>query len=290
MNTVLNSHTKVAFKNKLPWWVKIVSKIILTRLPFAYSFWSKLNLFKHGNMERITYVQGTFQDLLIASGLQKGQGHCLEIGPGDSLANIFLTKKFGFSEHTFIDAGDYARKDMSFYRSIAQQLEFLPPQDSDFSAWLKNSQASYATAGLISLKEVATESIDFIYSYAVLEHIPRKEFQDFMREFFRVLKPSGVMVHYIDYKDHLGYSLNNLRFSSSLWESKLFSRSGFYTNRLRLTDTLRIATEAGFQSKVMDQKKWSKLPVARQNIHRDFANYRDDELLVSDAIVRFVKG
>ena len=80
--------------------------------------------------------------------------------------------------------------------------------------------------------KIEDNSIDYIFSHSVMEHIRKYELDSLIREMFRVLKPNGVISHNINYKDHLGESLNNLRFSEKLWESNLFANSGFYTNRV----------------------------------------------------------
>src|SRR2546426_11298751 len=37
---------------RIPWPLKIAAKVVLSRLPFPYSFWRRLSLFKHGDMSR----------------------------------------------------------------------------------------------------------------------------------------------------------------------------------------------------------------------------------------------
>lgn len=40
-------------KQKLPWWLKIASKLILARLPLSYQIWKKSGLFEHGHMQSV---------------------------------------------------------------------------------------------------------------------------------------------------------------------------------------------------------------------------------------------
>ena len=44
-------------------------------------------------------------------------------------------------------------------------------------------------------------------------------FEETVYQLRRILKKDGLTSHEIDLKDHLSYSLNNLRFSKNLWES-----------------------------------------------------------------------
>ena len=40
----------------MPWFVKIIAKIMLSKLPFTTRFWRKLKLFKHGEMHKREYA------------------------------------------------------------------------------------------------------------------------------------------------------------------------------------------------------------------------------------------
>ena len=53
-------------------------------------------------------------------------------------------------------------------------------------------------------------SIDYIFSHSVIEHVRKFELNNLIDEMYRVLKPKGVVSHNINYKDHLDESLNNL--------------------------------------------------------------------------------
>jgi hypothetical protein len=88
-------------------------------------------------------------------------------------------------------------------------------------------------------------------------------------------------VHSVDLKNHLGGGLNNLRFSESVWEGSLFSRSGFYTNRIRFEKMLNIFTQAGFICTLPRNLHWESLPTARTKLDAAFSQLTDDDLLVS---------
>lgn len=45
----------------IPWYLKILIKIILSRLPLNYSFWQKIGLFRHGHMEKVDYIIKVFE-------------------------------------------------------------------------------------------------------------------------------------------------------------------------------------------------------------------------------------
>jgi hypothetical protein len=49
-----------SIKSKIPWWLKIVSKIIVARLPIQHKLWKSLGLFEHGFMEKPDYAYQIF--------------------------------------------------------------------------------------------------------------------------------------------------------------------------------------------------------------------------------------
>ena len=78
---------------------------------------------------------------------------------------------------------------------------------------LSKTNSLYLTNGLGDLKKIKSGSIDFIFSQAVLEHIRLNEFNETIKQLYRVLKIDGTSSHQIDLRDHLSENLNNLRFS-----------------------------------------------------------------------------
>ena len=95
----------------------------------------------------------------------------------------------------------------------------------------------------------------------------------------RVLKPNGLISHNINYKDHLDESLNSLRFSHKIWESNLFSNSGFYTNRVPAIEMHRKFKKFGFKMVWEKYSQWPLLPLKRKYMHNDFKSYSDQDLM-----------
>jgi glycosyltransferase involved in cell wall biosynthesis len=180
----------------------------------------------------------------------------MELGPGDGLLSAFLAPALGSSGLDLVDSADFANKDTDLYcqhikdfKSAFPKIE-LPDMvcDSNIEGMLAEVNGKYHSKGLESLKELHDSSYDLIFSQAVLEHVRYCEFVDTMRECYRLLTPEGVMSHVVDFKNHLGGGLNNMRFSSNLWEKDWFSSySGFYTNRIRLHEMVSICKDIGFK-------------------------------------------
>ena len=139
--------------------------------------------------------------------------------------------------------------------------------------------AEYLTDGILSLSQIPTGSIDFVWSHSVLEHVRKNELERVLQELKRVLKPEALSSHNIDFQDHLDGALNNLRFSESVWESPFFAKSGFYTNRIPAITMHGMFKMAGFEIRQEGFGKWPVLPTPRKCMHVDYQMYRDEDLL-----------
>ncbi|MBE0435426.1 MAG: methyltransferase domain-containing protein [Methylomicrobium sp.] len=282
-------------KLHLPWWAKIGAKLVLSRTPMVYRLWQRIGLFRHGQMDTADYALGIFDAHVSKASLGKLklQGKTiLEIGPGDSIATAIIAYAYG-AKALLMDAGPFARDDVSAYRPLCDQLasEGLPVPDlssaRSIDDLLRACHGEYWTQGLSSWSSIPDDSVDFVFSQAVLEHIRKHEFLPLQRECYRVMKPRAVATHRVDLRDHLGGALNNLRFSESRWESDFFSRSGFYTNRIQMNEMLAMFASAGFDVDVLDVRRWEALPTPRRKMDSAFADLPEEELNVSGFNVLF---
>lgn len=280
----------------VPWYAKIAAKLVLSRLPLRYAFWRKLKVFVHGSMHDPEYAHVVYHQHFDRSRFARKHGGfvALEVGPGDSLSSAIVAKTYGARVCYLVDSGAFAIEDMAPYRATGDYLRSLqlsPPDLSDVSdvkGMLARCDAVYKTQGLNSIREVPSGSVDFIWSQAVLEHIRRREFLDFMRELRRVLRSDGVCSHRVDLRDHLGGALNNLRFSTRLWESDWMASSGFYTNRIRYGEMMDLFGQAGFGVEVLGVDRWHSLPTPRRALNIFFRSLPNEDLLVSgfDVLLR----
>ena len=281
----------MSLRNKIPWQLKIVAKLILSKLPFSYSQWSKIGLFRHGKMDSFNYAWNVLSRHREQIPSEKLNWYGLELGPGDGILSALLAPALGSAGLTLLDAGDYANKDISKYNKQINDflVEFndykLPNYSSctNTEELLKYSGGTYHTKGLSSLKTLTDNSFDIIYSQAVLEHVRRDEFFETMQQCRRLLKPNGVMSHVVDFKDHLGGGLNNLRISSCLWEQNWFaSKSNFYTNRLRFSEIVKICEASGFTIKTANLSRYEVIPISRKKLASEFSKLTDDDLSISE--------
>ncbi len=289
-----------------PWWLKLGAKIALARLPIPYAVWKRLGVFEHGDMNQPQRALGTFleharkADVLgqCTVGPQfriQGDDYAvLELGPGDSLFTAVIARSLGASKTWLVDAGSFATIAIQAYAKLihylGEQGYRVPRMESAETAWdiLKDCQAEYLSEGVASLARVSSSSVDYCFSNAVLEHIPKGDFPLLAAELVRVMKPDGVSVHRVDLKDHLGGHLNNLRFAEVTWEGDLFRKSGFYTNRIRYKEMVALFDKAGFDCQFPRVVRWETLPTPRVKLDEAFRDLSDDDLLVSgfDVVLR----
>ena len=280
----------------VPWWARIAAKLILSRLPIGPRLWQRFGLFSPGFMLEPGYAIAVFRSHYERAGSPAPGFTYLELGPGDSLATAAVAWAHGAAGGWLIDAGAYASRDIAAYRPLFTRLAELCDElqltrnatvlqsCSTIGEFLTATHCVYREDGLSGLRAVPTASIDFVLSQAVLEHVPRHEFRTTIGEFYRLMKPLGVTSHQVDFKDHLGGSLNNLRFPESVWEQPWFARrSGFYTNRLRLSEVTAAFTTAGFSVEVLSRSQWERTPLPRGRLARQFREVSDEDLRTSGA-------
>jgi SAM-dependent methyltransferase len=285
----------MAIKRMIPWWTKMGAKIVLSRLPAGYRAWERLGLFVHGAMDDPAYAWRVVTEHVARAGWVDLNGRAVvELGPGDSLATAVIAKSLGAREVWLVDAGAFARVDLSPYIRLAGFLQdkgLAPPAVdgfSDYREMLAACHAHYLTTGLAGMAAIPDGQIDLVFSQAVLEHVRLPEFEPLLGHMRRILRPDGVASHQVDLKDHLAGSLNHLRFDERTWESEFMSRSGFYTNRLRRRAIVGLFERAGFQTHVDGIKRWSAVPLPRRALAPAFRDVPAEELTISqfDLIAR----
>jgi SAM-dependent methyltransferase len=261
----------------MPWFFKIPVKIVLSRLPVRGRMWQRMNVFRAGRMDDPRIAFEAFQTHYRASGIPSlAESSVLEIGPGNGLLSALYARAFGANQTWLIDAEELAIPNIDAFAnagSMLRQLGLSVPAiqyDGSVEGILKQLNAEYLTNGLQAFQKIPDHSIDFLFSNAVLEHIRLAEFVPLVQEMKRVLKPTGMASHQIDFRDHLQFALNNLRFSEKTWESHFMSTSGFYTNRIPWIKMKAIFEDAGFSVIVKQVDRWSSLPTPQKSMSEPF--------------------
>lgn len=96
-----------------------------------------------------------------------------------------------------------------------------------------------------------------IFSSNVLEHIEKSILPDFIRDFYRILRPGGHSIQQIDLGDHLSYYdrrapvKNYLRYSDKTWK-RFFENDVQYFNRVQKSIWLELFQAAGLELAEME--------------------------------------
>jgi predicted SAM-dependent methyltransferase len=281
----------------LPWQVKFLGAIYSSFIPRRYTFLSRLNIGRHGLMDSPEYAYNIFQEHFNTFRLTKRIIHSiniLELGPGDSIFSGLIAHAIGVSKSYLIDNGFYATRD---YRKYQRMIAFLNQAGYKIPQVLKQTtfeeiadtfHIEYLHSGLHSLKTVPADSIDFIFSNAVLEHVKRNEVFSMIKEMRRVIKETGICSHTIDMKDHFNGSINHLRFSHSFWESKFHIHHGNYTNRIRYNEFIHMFKENGFKPQNVRIKRYSRLLLEKNKNAPPYNSSQDKDLRICEMHITLI--
>ncbi len=132
-------------------------------------------------------------------------------------------------------------------------------------------------------------SVDFICSNNTLEHIPAGKLGKILKEFNRVLKPGGIMSHFIDMSDHFAHFdrainiYNFLKFSDRQWQ--ILDNRIQPQNRLRFRDYQQMYEEAGLPVTEAIVREGAPEELQHIRIHSRFSGYSMQELAISHATI-----
>lgn len=260
------------FKQRIPWQIKFGLKLIIATIGLT-AFFQKIKLFRHGDDSVARHFE-TFKDHFSEAKNVVGDSFTvLELGPGYSVATAYFAEYVGASHAYLVDRGSFMDE-----RSAQTASAFLKRDNGR-----GEPSFTFMSEGLESLKKIPSQSVDFIFSNAVLEHVKKDELFELLKETYRILTDEGVCVHTVDFKDHLGGSIHHLRFSDNFWNRELIYNSGFYTNRVRASEMLELFVSAGFQAEVISEQRFTVVPDIGKH------HFSEDDLYTSSFRVRLTK-
>lgn len=275
-------------KKLIPWWLKILLKIIIAKFSINYNFFKKIKVLQHGQMHDPKQALSTFNHHW--QRIKREPGFVfLELGPGNSVSSGIIAKAYGAKKSFLVDAGKFASEDMKEYTRL---INFLISNElfridtkkefNNLEEVLRYFNIQYLTSGTFSLLEIENGCVDIAFSHVVLEHVAKTEVEIFVKELKRISAKDATQSHCVDLRDHLDNSLNNMRFSSEIWESKTFRNSGFYTNRIGCNNFLNIFKSVGFKVELISKSTWKKMPIPKESLNQEFRNLSINELLINE--------
>ncbi|MEL7529683.1 MAG: class I SAM-dependent methyltransferase [Bacteroidota bacterium] len=164
-----------------------------------------------------------------------------------------------------------------------QLLALRQRHHHDFPKLLEALGIHYWVGDARSLPYPAAQ-FDLIHSNNTFEHIPIKVLAGLLIEMKRVLKPTGVLSHYIDMADHYSYGdsdlspLHFLRFTERQWswiENRFQSQ-----NRLRLNQYEDLFKESGFEAHPLHVELASAEEIRNQTLAPPYSTFPTDKVAV----------
>lgn len=162
----------------------------------------------------------------------------LELGPGGSIGFGLLALSAGVKKYFAIEDGNHTRftpQTIEIYKEkLLNGNQILSNQCFTGDGYFNTEKIEFIENNQTSSYALPDNSVDLIYSCAVLEHVHNLDLC--FSEMTRVLRPGGIMNHQVDLRDHI-FSQKSIWFltiSNNIF-SALFSKTGEYVNRKRLS-------------------------------------------------------
>lgn len=217
-----------------------------------------------------------------------GKSTC-ELGPGGSLSNAFYLFQMGGHAHALLDVQDFINTGRNVSKKEYQDFMLpsryekkrdLPPfkEGKPLSKYMKEINATYYFDGLDGYRRMPGESVDFLYSCTVLQHIRKNIFIDSVNEMYRMMKFGAISFHTVDLRDMLGGKKNHLRYSDEYWNDEAHRNMRCYTNRIQCAEMCEIFKEVGFKIKKVTRECFKKPPINKRMLDAAFKGIPDKEL------------
>jgi hypothetical protein len=270
-----------------PWQILFLGRAMLIRFHISNHYCSALGLCHFGDLTNHEATFNTYMSYFrhFKANRNKVKGFvALELGPGDSLSSVLFTHAVGGSFCYLIDVDMNATRKVARYLQMANYLGsqgLSVPNLSNCKSLedvLSTCRGSYGTSGFKSLQKIPSESADFIFSTAVLEHVEKNQVYSTLKELHRICKKDGICVHVVDLRDHLSGSLNHLKIPESLWETTGMNAN--FINRLLYPDFIALFKKAGFSIIEIKKRRWRSLPIPKECFAAPYRNFSEDDLSV----------
>tara|TARA_B100000768_G_C11281737_1_gene379019 strand:- start:2754 stop:3632 length:879 start_codon:yes stop_codon:yes gene_type:complete len=270
------------------WPIIIFFKILLFYIPILKRVLKFMGFYSPGKMLDTSYAiktymlhQNAYDEFCNTASSKKTM---LEIGPGGSNLSSFIAHLKGFSRSVLIDIEPLHKNVLKNSEDNFNKIKFdlldskkFHPDESFKIIGFNDINYEHMSEGSSSLEKLPSNSIDFLWSHSVLQHIHINALNKLLKEMHRVLKPEGIMSHKIDLKDCIAYGLNNMRFSDNVWHSDLFFNSGFYTNRIRKDELLNYFILNDFEIIKEEHTFFNKIPLqitsCSEDIQKKYSSY-----------------
>lgn len=275
---------KETIKSLIPWQCRYYVKLLEAKYPSIHIPMKSETDIEHYN--RMFYG---FMEEFGDNHVYEGKVVC-EMGCGQYLTHSAMLYQLGCVKSYMLEIADFADADhtkpITKYMLLKDGVELIrklpsPIEGETWIRYLPKLNCEYYTDGLEGYKRIPENSIDYVYSDAVFEHIRKDIFRETMQEMHRFMKPGALACHGVELRDHMGGLKNQLRFPDKIWEDEIHYKMDNYTNRLSASDISRICEEVGLSVVKVERNKYEKMPIKRSRMASEFKDLSDDELMTS---------
>ena len=286
-----SSKAQKVMKSEILWRLKLVIKLLISFFKIPYSVYSKLLILKHGDMNDSSHAINVFNEhlsLLDITSCNIEGNTILELGPGDSLSTGVIAGALGAKRTFLIDAGDFASKNINLYNDLLEDLykrKIISKKYcfNSFKDLINQFNIVYLTSSIeTNFSKIQESEIDITISHVCLEHVFKEDLAILFNLISKKSKKYSLQSHIIDFKDHLNYSLNNMRFSNKFWKSPVVKNSSAYTNRVKLSEYKELLVGTNYKIIKELNNKWDELPISQSAIHQCY-NYKMNDLLIKES-------
>jgi len=212
----------------------------------------------------------------------------------DELVDLFARRESIPDEREFVNIKPYLDSYKFPYQLLTDELLASHLSEGRIKQIRNSLENCNSTMSMIryaapwySANLLEKESVDMIYSQAVLEHVD--DLRGAYQAMYLWLKPKGCISHTIDFKCHeLADSWNgHWAFSDFTWRL-MRGRRAYLLNREPHSTHIKLVREAGFEI-VCDEKIEMPSKLRHEQLAAPFKNMSAEDMVISDAFVQAVK-
>ena len=170
-------------------------------------------------------------------------------------------------------------------KEYLNEIQLSPTAESAFTeagnAWTVNEKILLHKQDICKTG-LDSESVDLVVSSSVLEHVDAVEAS--FRELRRILKRGGLMIHFIDLRDHFfAFPLEMLKYSERCWRRYLNPKGGFGQNRMRWHEYIALTEKNNFKVVLAQTELFDEniLEIERRYFADEYKTGKREDLLVS---------
>ena len=234
-----------------------------------------------------------FREIVVKNKIDLSGKKILEVGSGASIGLGYFFINQGLKLWT---ASDFFQDLLADKRATKREKKLIKnianKYDRDILSRLEfrggslglGQKLNFSKLNIIELNKEFVAGFDIILSFDVLEHIEIEQIETAIKNLSAYLRPGGLMIHDIDFRDHLNPANPHgfFQYDPAAWD-KLTKGTIFYTNRLRLKDYLNLFSRHGLKVKLIEIKEE---PLNRQiKINKYFNKFVRQELEIIRALI-----